>query len=119
MNGRKVIHTLYLLACMALAVSSRAAVIPEKFRILSMDLNEARIAMEGATDEVTQGVQQMLNRADPDIICLQGVRDWETSERVAEMRPGFRVLICSGFATAEEGGSGTAQVAIQSLTWVP
>lgn len=100
----------------------QAAAMPEKLRVLSVDLGNVAIVTEGSGSEATHGLKQWLDKADPDVICLQGVRDWETSARVAELRPGFRVLICSGF-TVPDAGAMTPQVAILAkdraiLSWV-
>lgn len=99
-----------------------AGAMPEKLRVLSVDLGNVAVITEGSGNEATHGLKQWLDKADPDIICLQGVRDWETSARVAELRPGFRVLVCSGF-TAPDDRAATPQVAILAkdraiLSWV-
>ena len=124
MNAPALIRTFSCLCALLLVLASQAAgAIPEKLRVLSMDLGLAEITTAEASNQITQQVRQMLERADPDLICLQGVRDWETSQRVAELRPGFRVLICSGFAATADGSPGTPQVAILGrnrarLSWV-
>ena len=103
------------------AGAAQAAAMPEKIRVFSLDLGNAAITTEGSGNEATHALKQWLDKADPDIICLQGVRDWDTSARIAELRPGMRVLVCSGFTA--DNAPATPQVAILArdraiLSWV-
>jgi hypothetical protein len=71
----------------------------------------------GSAPDASADLKRMLDKADPDIVFLQHVADWETSDRVAKLRPGLRVLTCSAF----DGNAG--QVAILArdkalLSWV-
>src|SRR4051812_27020943 len=110
---------LYLVAIgIALSAATlRAAKLPEKLRVLSCDLNGAAIQAGAAVNGATAEIKSLLDKADPDIVFLQGVADWETSDRLSKLRPGLRVLTCSAFANQ------TNQVAVLArdkaiLSWV-
>jgi hypothetical protein len=105
-----------------LALETRAA-LPEKLRVLTVDLENARVETPGAPgSELSQELRKLLETADVDVLCLQGVADWETCERICKFKPGLRVLTCSAFA-AKPGSANAAQVAILAreraiLAWV-
>lgn len=90
-----------LLAIISIALASavaQAATLPEKLRVLSIDLDRSLIETPGVPGgEVAQQVRTLLENADPDVVCLQGVLDWETAERVGRLKSGFRMLTCSAF----------------------
>jgi hypothetical protein len=92
-------NLLSLLTVVLLAsLHSSAAALPEKLRVLSVDLDNSLIENPGVPGgEVAQDLRSLLENADPDVICLQGVLDWETAERVCKLKPGFRVITCSAF----------------------
>src|SRR5436190_458825 len=81
------------------AVTAHAAKLPEKIRVLSCDLGAA-----GAT--VSPELKTLLDKADPDIVFLQHVADWEACDQICKLRPGLRVLTCSSFS------NGRGEVAI-------
>src|SRR4051812_41315197 len=87
------------LAALFAAVTAQAAKLPEKLRILSCDVASLAIqSPSGSTNDLSAELRRLLDKADPDIVFLQGVTDWETSERISKLRPGLRVLTCSAFA---------------------
>ena len=104
-------------------VNSQCATLPEKLRVLSVNLENALIQDPGVPGgEIAQELRTLLEKADPDVICLQGVLDWETGERICKLKPGFQVVTCSGFQSKTEGGS-APQIAIlardrAAISWV-
>src|SRR5687768_7610048 len=106
---RSPVHFLAAILVCAILTNSFAA-LSEKLRVLSCDVPAAptydRAAFKG-----------LLDKADPDILFVQGVADWDAADQIAKLRPGLRVLTCSAFA----GSAG--QVAILArdkalLSWV-
>ena len=95
--------------------------LPERLRVLSVDLENALIETPGTPGgEAAQELRTLLEKADPDVVCLQGVTDWETCDRICKLKPGLRVLTCSAF---EKGGTVVPQVAILArdravISWV-
>jgi len=92
-----------------LAVTTQAAKLPEKIRVLSCDL--AAGGAEGSPE-----LKSLLDKADPDIVFLQHVTDWEACDQICKLRPGLRVLTCSSFS------NGRGEVAIlgrdkATLSW--
>jgi len=81
------------LAAGVLAVTSHAAKLPDKIRVLSCDL-----AAAGAND-LSSELKSLLDKADPDVVFLQHVTDWEACDQICKLRPGLRVLTCSSFST--------------------
>lgn len=118
-------NLLSLLASFALlaAFQAQAAALPEKLRVLSIDVENSLIEKPGVPGgEVTQNIRTLLENADPDVVCLQGVVDWETAERICNLKPGFRLITCSAFQAREEN-SPAPQVAIiardrAAISWV-
>ncbi|HEY6227088.1 MAG TPA: hypothetical protein VI282_08205 [Verrucomicrobiae bacterium] len=106
----------FALAAILTAAATQAAQLAEKIRVLSCDVASVAIQPPGAAGkDVSGALKELLEKADPDIVFLQHVADWETCERICKLRPGLRVLTCSAF---ENDG----QVAILSrdkaaLTW--
>jgi len=106
----------------ALALTGRSAGLPEKVRVLTLDLESARIETPGVPgSELSQELRRFLEMADVDLICLQGVTDWETCEKICKLKPGLRVLTCSAFTG--KIGDPLPQVAILGrdravLSWV-
>lgn len=102
---------------------ARAASLPEKLRVLSVDLDNALIETPGAPGgEVAQQLRTLLENADPDVVSLQGVLDWETADRICKLKPGFRVITCSAFE-AKDAATPASQVAIIArdramISWV-
>jgi hypothetical protein len=96
---------------------------PEKLRVLSVDLENALIATPGIPGgEVAQELRTLLEKADPDVVCLQGVTDWESCERICKLKPGLRVLTCSAFEAKVPNGA-ARQVAMLArdravISWV-
>ncbi len=96
---------------------AKASALPDKLRVLSLDLQNARIEIPGTPgSELSQDLRRVLETADVDVVCVQGAIDWENCQRLAQLRPGLQVLTCSAFTNA-------AQVAILSragavLSWV-
>ncbi|HEX7859946.1 MAG TPA: hypothetical protein VF773_06460 [Verrucomicrobiae bacterium] len=115
---------LFAVVSVALAsVIAQAATLPEKLRVLAVDLDRALIETPGVPGgEIAQQVRTLLENADPDVVCLQGVLDWETAERVGRLKPGFRLVTCSAFE-AKNPNVPAAQVAIlardkAAISWV-
>jgi len=106
-----------------LALNGRAAGFAEKVRVLTIDLENARIETPGVPgSELSQELRRFLEMADVDIVCLQGATDWESCEKICKLKPGLRVLTCSAF-TAKTGSAPVPQVAILArdravLSWV-
>jgi hypothetical protein len=88
------------LAAGTLAVTTQAAKLPEKIRVLSCDL----AAAEG--NKVSPELKALLDKADPDVVFLQHVTDWEACDQICKLKPGLRVLTCSSFS------NGRGEVAI-------
>jgi len=111
-----------VLAASLLALTARAARLPEKLRFLSCDLTGVTIQMlDGSANDASTELKRLLDKADPDIVFVQHVADWETCERIAKLRPGLRVLTCSAFST--QVGATASQTAILArdkaiLSWV-
>src|SRR6059058_2724484 len=111
-----------VLAASLFALTTPAAKLPEKLRFLSCDLASIAIQAPGASaNDASTELKRLLDKADPDIVFLQHVTDWETCERIAKLRPGLRVLTCSAFSA--QPGATSAQVAILArdkaiLSWV-
>jgi hypothetical protein len=105
------------------ASSLQAAALSEKLRVLSIDLGNAAINTPGMPGgEVAQELRGLLEKADPDILCLQGATDWESCERIANLKPGFRLVTCSAFEAKTPNGV-APQVAIIArdrapISWV-
>jgi hypothetical protein len=78
-----------------IATTTHAAQLADKVRVLSCDL--ASIAIE--TPAASAELKLLLEKANPDIVFLQHVADWETCDRICKLRPGLRVVTCSAFAT--------------------
>ena len=103
--------------------TSQSATLPEKLRILSVNLENALIQSPGVPGgEIAQELRTLLEKSDPDVICLQGVLDWETGERICKLKPGFHVVTCSGFQSQTEG-TAAPQIAIlardrAAISWV-
>jgi hypothetical protein len=108
---------LMLAACFQ-ALTTPAAKLPEKLRLLSCDLGGLAIqAPTGSANDPATELKRLLDKADPDVVFLQRVADWDTCERIARLRPGLRVLTCSGFS----GASGQVSVLARDkavLSWV-
>ena len=106
-----------------LAVNARAAAISEKLRVLSVDLENAVIGNPGMPGgEIAQDLRTLLEKADPDVVLLQGATDWESCERICKLKPGFPVITCSAFPAKSEN-SAAPQVAILArdravISWV-
>ncbi|MGZ8921123.1 MAG: endonuclease/exonuclease/phosphatase family protein, partial [Limisphaerales bacterium] len=101
---------------------SRAG-LPEKLRVLSIDLGNASIGTPGLPGgEVAEELRSLLEKADPDVICLQGATDWESCERICSLKPGFKLVTCSAFE-AKAPNTVAPQVAILTkdravISWV-
>lgn len=116
---------LVLIASIALlsTFNGRTAGLPEKLRVLSVDLENALIQRPGVPGgELAQDLRTLLEKADPDVICLQGAIDWESCDRICKLKPGLRVLTCSAFPAKSEGAA-APQVAILArdravISWV-
>jgi hypothetical protein len=114
-----------LIIALALLTASHvnAAALSEKLRVLSIDLENALIETPGVPGgEIAQHVRTLIENADPEIICLQGVLDWESAERICKLKPGFRLITCSAFQSKDEN-TPAPQVAIlgrdrATISWV-
>src|SRR3954469_13673895 len=110
---KKILAALFV----ALVLNARAAALPDKVRVLSIDLQNTRIETPGTPgSEVSQELRHVLEIADVDLLCVQGAIDWENCERICQLKPGLQVRTCSAFTN-------TAQVAILArigavLSWV-
>ena len=81
-----------LLASAVLFANSAEAALSEKLRVLSIDLGNAAINTPGMpSGEVAQELRGLLEKADPDVLCLQGATDWETCERIANRKRCVRI----------------------------
>jgi hypothetical protein len=93
-----------LLSCALLPCSSA-----DTLRVTSWNL-------QGVADEPTlRHAADYLKSLHPDVVLLQSVRDWQMCNRLAEaLKPDqYHVLICSAFATSQDGASATnIQVAV-------
>jgi hypothetical protein len=115
---------IFFVAAIALQFALHAvAALPEKLRVLTVDLENGLIQTPGLPGgELAQDLRTLLEKADPDIICLQGVTDWESCERICKLKPGLRVLTCSAFPTKTDNAA-APQVAILArdravISWV-
>lgn len=105
------------------ALQTQGAGLPEKLRVLSVDLENTLLEAPGAPGgQVAQQLRTLLENADPDVVCLQGVMDWETGERVCALKPGLRLITCSAFESPT-GASPSGQVAVLArdralISWV-
>jgi hypothetical protein len=119
----KKLFVLVALAASLAALNVRSGGLPDKLRVLSVDLENALIEMPGVPGgEVAQELRTLLEKADPDVICLQGAIDWESCDRICKLKPGLRVVTCSAFQ-AKTGQAVAPQVAILArdraiLSWV-
>ena len=119
----KKLQVLFAILALLLEWNVQSAGLPDKLRVLSVDLQKVLIGTPGVPGgEVAQELRTLLEKADPDVICLQGVTDWETCERICKLKPGLRVLTCSAFPGQTENDS-RAQVAILArdravISWV-
>jgi len=61
-----------------------------------------------------KGAADVLKLANPDVLMIQEVRDWETCQRLAAalLPEKYEVIICSAFRDEFSGGIGRQQVAI-------
>jgi hypothetical protein len=111
-----------LLASLA-ALNVLSGGLPDKLRVLSVDLENALIETPGVPGgELAQDLRTLLEKADPDVVCLQGAIDWESCERICKLKPGLRVLTCSAFQAKSENAA-APQVAILArdravISWV-
>src|SRR4051794_24122637 len=90
----------FALAATWMAFITQAAQLAEKVRVLSCDV--ASLTFEtptAAPKDVSTALKELLDKADPDIVFLQRVADWETCERICKLRPGLRVVTCSAFSS--------------------
>lgn len=97
-----------------LTAITRADNLPDKVRILSCDLSSAVVQ---PASPLAVELKRLLEKADPDIVVLQHVMDWENCDRIAKLRPGLQVITCSGFA----GPSGQTAILARDkaiLSWV-
>ncbi len=115
---------LFIISLAALTLAnSQSATLPEKLRVLSINLENTLLQAPGVPGgEIAQELRTLLEKSDPDVICLQGVRDWETGERICKLKPGFQVVTCSGFQSKGEGAP-APQIAILArdravISWV-
>jgi hypothetical protein len=122
MHSKALIQTAIVLFALAFPPrNSFSGALPEKARVLTIDLQNHRLQSVGA-DETSAQLQQLLQKSKPDLVCVQGALDWENCEQLAKLSSGMRVLTCSAF-TADAGKPRPAQVAIlarerASLSWV-
>lgn len=90
----------------------------ETVRVATWNLQEARLRQDtgapGSLSEILQNGAAALKRLGPDVICLQGISDWESCETLCSLigAKNYRVVTCSAF-TPDGPRTGTGrQVAI-------
>src|SRR5688572_1491076 len=115
-KSHPLIRIVFALALAIFVVSGHAA-LSDKLRVLSCDLATLPIHESNAAF----ALKNLLDKADPDIVFLQGAIDWEACDRICKLRPGLRVLTCSVFSAALNAKA--SQVAILArdkavLSWV-
>lgn len=94
MTSHSLLRVFIALALLVSSANSRAA-FSEKLRVLSCEFVSA--------DKYDHAdFKALLSKADPDILLIQGVADWEACERICQLRPGLRVLTCSAFPNASQ-----------------
>jgi hypothetical protein len=99
---KKTIASLFVLSTLVV-LSARAAALPDKVRVLALDLQNTRVETPGTPgSELSQELRHILELADVDIICVQGATDWENCERICQLKPGLQVLTCSAFTNAPQ-----------------
>ena len=82
------------LAVCLLSASSQAA-FSEKLRVLTCEFVSA--------DKYDHAdFKNLLNKADPDVVLIQGVANWEACDLICKLRPGLRVITCSAFENAPQ-----------------
>ena len=86
--------TISLLFLIGLLAPTRAANLSEKLRAISCDLST--LSLQSPTN-VSGELKKLLDKADPDIVFLQGALDWETCERICKLHPRLNVVTCSAF----------------------
>ncbi len=75
--------------------------------------------LQGIADEtLLKQAAESLKNADPGVILLQGVQDWQRCDQLAEsLKPKqYYVLICSSFPRSATNGASSGQVAVLSKT---
>jgi hypothetical protein len=113
-----------LIVLLLVPLYTSAAGLPEKLRILSVDLGAINSQEMGkAGSAFNQELQKLLEKADPDIVCLQGATDWETCDNICKLKQGLRVITCSAFSSKPDNTVTPPQVAILArdravLSWV-
>src|SRR5690348_16801442 len=108
-----------ILLFIAILIPARAANLSEKLRAISCDLSTLSLQ---SPNNVSAELKKLLDKADPDVVFLQGALDWETCERICKLRPGLNVITCSAFP-AQPITAIAPQVAILArdkavLSWV-
>jgi hypothetical protein len=116
---RRTLFSLGLFAATLSYLNCHATNLSEKLRAISCDLSTLPLQSPG---DASQNLKSLLDKADPDVILLQGAPDWETCERICKLRPGLRVITCSSFP-AQPITAIAPQVAILArekavLSWV-
>ncbi len=83
----------------------------ETLRVTSWNLEATGMA---GTNGVTPALAEAVRQLNPDVILLQGVRDWQSCRQLAgRLKPAtYSVLVCSSFAGPPGGEAGPNQVAI-------
>lgn len=79
---------------LALLVLPLNAGLSNKLRVLSLDLAGVTPGNE---------LNALFEKVKPDLVCLQGVPNWDQASKVAGFLPGFRVLTCSAFTSPTPG----------------
>ena len=108
MTSHSLIRWFAALAICFVNVNSRAA-FAEKLRVLSCEFVSA--------DKYDHAdFKALLNKANPDVVLIQGVADWEACDRICKLQPGLRVLTCSAFEKASQVAILARDKAV--LSWV-
>lgn len=86
---------LFAALSVCLVAAKSHAAFAEKLRVLSCEF------VSGDKYDHSD-FKNLINRADPDVVLIQGVAGWDACEAICKLRPGLRVLTCSAFPNASQ-----------------
>ena len=100
---------LMVLVCVLGMLPNAAA---ESLRVTTWDVGASETAQIPAAS--LEQIATTLRLLEPDVVLLQGVRDWQMCQQVAEaLRPArYRVLVCSALGDGSPEGQSFPQVAV-------
>lgn len=111
----------FLLILLALLAARSNAIFADTIRVVSWDL-QPKATVTGSTNsaaassdpELIQAAAQTLNNLQPDVLLLQGVRDWQMCNDLAQaLKPAdYTVAICSSFRRTMGADPAAQEVAI-------